>query len=277
MKEIMASKKFKLGISFVGILFLIGLISLFWTPNDYRKTYDNILGFDLISGPSLQFPLGTDANGRCILSRLMVSLRRIFTISIFSVLLSMGLGGTLGFISGYFEGKIDSIISSLINVFNSIPDILFILVFLSIFGTSNITLIFTIGFLGFVSPCRLIRASVKKSKNSDYIAWGKNIGASSFRIITSHLLIDVLPTILVSMATLFSSCVLIESAISYLGFISPDTASLGKMLADSMLYFTYYPAITFIIAGVIIMLVLGFNLIADSINTYLYSKGNLNE
>lgn len=257
-------KKFRIGLFLVLFFFAVAIISLFWTPNNYNQTFDQILGNRLVSGPSLKFPLGTDANGRCILSRLMVSLRRVFSISLLASIISLAFGGVLGFLGGYFENKIDGIIMSIINIFNSIPDILLILVFLSVFGTSNTTLILVIGFLGIATPARLIRSTVKKSKNTDYIMWGKTIGAGTGRIIFVHLLPDVLPTLLVVGANLFSTCILVESAISYLGFVSPDSASLGKMLSESTLYFSQYPSITFILALTLVLLVLGFNLLAET-------------
>ncbi|MFV0503112.1 MAG: ABC transporter permease [Lachnospirales bacterium] len=266
------NKKFIIAITTIFIFITVGIISFFWTPNNPYKIYDNILGNKLISSPSSIFILGTDENGRCILSRLMISLRRLFLISFFSVSIAIFLGIIMGFISGYSKGKLGYLTYGIINIMNSIPDIIFILVIMSLVGASNISLILTIGFVSFAYPARVIRSNVHNIKTSDYIFWAGSIGASHFRIIFFHIFPNLLSLFFLCVVNLFATSILIDSAISFLGFVSPDVASIGSMLSKSSIYLTSYPLYCIVPGVVIILIVLSLNIISESLNLYLEEK-----
>lgn len=171
----------------------------------------------------------------------------------------------LGVLSGYFGNRTDAVIMFLLNSFNSIPDFLLILVVISILGTSTKVLIIAISIIGIPHIIRIVRGKVLEVKNKDYYLWAKSIGCSDFRIITIHLWSDLLPVILVSVALRFSWAILIESAIGYLGFISPSTPSIGNMLLDAQNYIFSNPFYILIPGSVITVIAFSVNLIAKGI------------
>lgn len=252
----------KIGLSIVSIIFLMMIVSLFWTPFDpYIIDETNRL-----APPSFHHLLGTDHLGRDILSRVMIASQSSFYVGVISVVIGGIIGTFLGVISGYFGGVIDMVISKITDSFMSIPSILFLLLVITVMGKDIHNTAISIGILNIPTFLRISRGKVISIKNLQYVTWAKIIGVKNLRIIFFHIFPNVLPTLIVVCALSFSTAILTEASLSYLGMgVNPPTPTWGELVFRAQDYLTSNPYYA-IVPGLLISLVaVGFNLLGEGI------------
>ncbi len=248
LKNCFKNKSFIFSISTIVFFLLLMSYGFINLPNDPYQT-SKIIN----SSPNSMYIFGTDSLGRCIFSRTLVSLRWLFYIGFCSSMISLVLGVFIGFLC-YFK-SLDKIIMFIVNIIISIPDILLILSIISILGTDTNILIFTIGFLGITPVIRTIRSNILEARNKDYVIFAKSIGVSNFRIIKNHLIGEIVPALVVTIAIRFTQSILIEAGIGYLGFAGSQRISIGQMTYEfSNSIFTQ----TYKVIPAIILLTLGY-------------------
>lgn len=213
------------------------------------------------------FWLGTDGNGRDIVSRLMAGSVVSLLVGILSVFISLIIGITLGAIAGYYRGIWDDIIMWIINVVWSIPTLLLVIAISLAFGKDYTTVFLAVGLTMWVEVARIVRGQVMSVREKSYIEAGKSLGFRSGRIIFKHVLPNVMSPVIVISAANFASAILIEAGLSYLGIgTQPPTPSWGGMIADYKAYITTDMAYLPILPGLcIVFLVLSFMLLGNGI------------
>jgi peptide/nickel transport system permease protein len=186
-------------------------------------------------------PLGTDEVGRDLFSRLLFGARISLTIGIFTVMVELVIGVTLGAVSGYYGGWVDWLIMRITDVFLSIPLLPLLLVLTAIVvATSNRAslsfwvLVVIIGGLSWPTVARLVRASFLVLREREFAEAARAVGNGDLRIIFRHLLPNAVAPIVVQATLDVANVIVLESTLSYLGFgIQPPTASWGSMLANA--------------------------------------------
>lgn len=256
-KKCFQNKSFRIGLCIALFFLALTFIGFFYSPHDpyMVSSYTNVK-------PSLTYPLGTDNLGRCIFSRTLSSLKWLFFIGFTSCFISLIFGIIFGTLC-YFK-KFDNIIMMITNCLVSIPDILVVLSIIAVFGTSLNVLIITIGLLGITPVIRVVRSKILEASNKDYISFAKSIGVSDFRILTHHLIYDIIPVLITTISIRFSVSILIETSISYLGFSSENRVSIGQMTSEfsSSIFTDPYK----IVPSVILLLIaFSFYLISDGV------------
>ena len=225
--------------------------------------------------PSLQHILGTDAVGRDVFSRLIYGSRVSLLVGILTVTISIGIGTVLGLISGYFGGKIDMVIMRLTDMFMSFPDIMLILVIVSIIGPGLRNIILVLGLLQWPSATRIVRSNVLVIKQEDYIRSCTVLGLHTPRTMFVHILPNTVAPILVYASTGVANAIIAEASLSFLGMgVQPPIPSWGNMLTDaqSLTVLTTQPWL-WIPAGLMIFLsVLAVNAIGDGLRDALDTK-----
>lgn len=256
----------KIGLSIIGVLFFFMILSTFWTPyNPYL-----IDELNRLKPPSFSHILGTDQLGRDILSRVMVASQGAFYVGFISVLIGGIIGSFLGTISGYFSNWIDEIISKIIDAFMSIPSILFLLVFITIFGKDLKNTAISIGILNIPTFFRISRSKVMEIKNLPYITWARIIGVKEIQIIFSHIFPNILSTLIVVGALSFSTAILTEASLSYLGMgANPPEPTWGEIIYRAQEYITTNPFYAFVPGVLISLVAIGFNLLGEGIKEYI--------
>lgn len=250
----------QIGFVLVGSLTLLMLVSLMYTPYDPNQMFPD----ERLQGPSMQHLMGTDNFGRDILSRVMEGAQTAFLIGSLSVAIGLSFGLVLGSFSGYFGGWIDELIMRLIDAMMALPGILFAIVLVAVFSPSLTITIIAIGLMSIPSFTRIIRSSFVQAKEFDYVKASKAKGASHVRLMYHHILPNSLSPIIVAITLSFSSSVLAESGLSYLGLgVQPPFASWGRMLKEAQPFIAATPSYIIIVGGVITSMVLGFNLLSD--------------
>lgn len=217
------------GVVVMVILAICAILAPIIAPqNPYRVT-------NVFSGsPSAQHILGTDKVGRDVLSRLIYGARVSLIVGIGAVSISAIIGTTLGLISGYAGGWIDMIIMRVTDMFMSFPQMMLIMVIVSIVGPKLSNLIIVLGFLGWPAIARLVRGSTLSVKESDYIKSTVVLGFKTPRILFMHILPNILAPVLVNITFGIANAIIMEASLSFLGLgVQPPTASWGNMLTDA--------------------------------------------
>ncbi len=181
--------------------------------------------------PSLAHWLGTDELGRDALTRLLCGGRISLAVGLSSALAATGVGALVGSVAGYFGGWIDAVLMRLTDVVLSIPALPLVLVIAGMVRPSPELLVLVIAGLIWTAPARLVRAQVLSLKSLDFVAAARVLGAGWPRIIGRHLLPNALGVIVVSATLAVGGSIMLESALSFLGFgVQPPIPTWGSLL-----------------------------------------------
>jgi peptide/nickel transport system permease protein len=212
------------------------------------------------------FLLGTDDQGRDVLSTILYGCRTSLAVAFGVVLLAGTLGVTLGLLAGFYGGRIDAITMRLADVLFSFGTTLMAILVLGMFKRRGIlVVIIAISLPDWVRYARTMRGSVLGVKVEDFITAAEATGAGNFRIILRHILPNAVPPLLVVAAVDFAVVIMLEATLSFLGVGVPITKpSLGMMISigKKYLYAGKWWLVVFP-GGVLIAMVVGFNLLAD--------------
>ena len=213
--------------------------------------------------------LGTDQQGRDILSRMMHGARVSLTFAALTMAIGVALGALLGAISGYLGGHVDEIIMRLVDLTNALPFLLAALVVVSVFGASFKTLLVILSLFAWGGYARQVRGEVLQLKEMDYVALAKVAGASPLRIVWRHLLPGVTNTLIVVATLGTGQIILAESTLSFLGVgIPPPNPAWGSMVADGRNYIATAWWVAVIPGAGIGLTVLSLNFLGDWLRDY---------
>jgi peptide/nickel transport system permease protein len=214
--------------------------------------------------------LGTDQLGRDILSRLLVGLRISLLVALVVVPLSTLLGLVAGMVTGYRGGWLDLALMRLVDAQLAIPTLLLMVAVVAVLGSGLMQIVVVLVITGWPTYARVVRAEVMALRERDFVVAARVVGASDARILTRHVLRNILPTTLVLATLQLPVVIVLEAALSFLGLgIQPPTPSLGQMLGHSqeMVWRAWWMPT---IPGVAItLLVLAFNLMGDRLRDVL--------
>jgi peptide/nickel transport system permease protein len=220
--------------------------------------------------PSTSHWLGTDELGRDILSRAIYGARISMLVGASVVAGSLLIGLVLGSIAGYYGGRIDRFFNVvLMNAFLSFPGILLAIAFVAFLGPGIFNLILALCIGGWVGYARLVRAQVLAVKEKEFVEAARALGANDWRIVTRHILPNIIQPVIVQAAIGMAAAVLAEATMSFLGLgVPPPTASWGSMLSDGRAYLFDAPHLVLFPAAAVMLAVLSFNFIGDALRDY---------
>jgi peptide/nickel transport system permease protein len=250
--------------------------------------YDHQVISARLQSPSWKHLMGTDEQGRDMLSRIIYGARIAAWVGFGSTLLATFIASVVGMISGFFSGTVDNIIQRIVDVFIAFPALILLLAIISILGTptaplhlgvttvspSDQRMVQIIGVLGLLfsfGSSRIIRSATLAVRNNLYVEGARTVGASDTRIILQYILPNVMPTIIIIASLFLAGAILAEATLSFLGFgIPPPAPSWGAMLsgrARSLMRVDPWLAVW---PGVAISLaVYGFNMLGDALRDVL--------
>lgn len=188
----------------------------------------------ILMAPCKAHLLGTDAQGRDILARLIYGARISLSVGFVAVAIYVAIGILLGMLAGYYGGWIDIVISRTIEIMLCFPTFFLILAILAFVGPSIYNIMIVIGLTGWTGVARLVRGEFLRLRSQDFVAASVASGASDFRIMFRHILPNALAPVLVSATFGVAAAILIESSLSFLGFgVPPYVASWGGVLSEA--------------------------------------------
>jgi peptide/nickel transport system permease protein len=253
------------------------------TPFDVTAPKESI-SLDLYDKPSQieeeyiytkTYWLGTDRYGRDMLSRLLIGTRISLSIGFVAVFISLVIGILIGAIGGYFGGFVDQAVMWLINVTWSIPTLLLVIALTLALGKGFWQVFIAVGLTMWVEVARVVRGQVKSVKKMPYVTAAYAMGFSDFRIITRHILPNIMAPVIVISAANFAAAILIESGLSFLGIgAQPPIPTWGNMIKEHYNYIVLGKAHLAIIPGLAIMsLVMAFMLVGNTLRDAFDVKG----
>lgn len=227
--------------------------------------------------PSVAHWFGTDELGRDIFSRVIYGARISMLVGSSVVAGSLLLGLILGSIAGYYGGLADKFFSVvLMNAFLSFPGILLAIAFVAFLGPGIFNLILALCIGGWVGYARLVRAQVLAVKEKEFVEAARALGASDWRIVTRHILPNIIQPVIVQAAIGMAGAVLAEATMSFLGLgVPPPTASWGSMLNDGRAHLFDAPHLVLFPALAVMLAVLSFNFIGDALRDYLDPRSRI--
>jgi peptide/nickel transport system permease protein len=223
-------------------------------------------GFKRLLPPSARNPLGTDEFGRDVLSRIVFGARVSLQVGVIAVGVALALGGTLGLASGYFAGTVDVLVQRVVDVMLAIPGVILVIAISGIAGPSVTTSMLAIGLVYSPAFARVIRGSTLAVMAEPYVEAARAVGSGPTRVALRHLVPNVLAPVIVQVTLSFSTAILAEATLSFLGLgTQPPDASWGTMLAAGRRFLDLAPWLTLFPGLAIMLAVLGFNLLGDAL------------
>jgi len=223
-----------------------------------------------LAAPSPEYPFGTDALGRDLLSRVLYGARLSIQVAVVSVAIATLAGGVLGLVSGYAGGFVDLAIGRVMDVFFAFPAILLALGIVAALGPDPRNVVIAIAVVYTPIFARVVRGPVLALKVREFVDAARAIGATPSRIVVRHILPNLLSTLVVQVSLALSWAVLTEGALSFLGLSAqPPAPSWGVMLNEGRQYLEFATHLAIFPGLAIMIAVLGFNLLGDGLRDAL--------
>lgn len=256
------------------IIFVILLLLVVLAPlSPYDPEVSNMVVRN--QPPSWQHPMGTDALGRDLLTRVLYGGRISVLVGLLVVGISISIGVPIGALAGYYGGRLDAILMRVTDTFLTLPTLLVLILLSAILReveiplferNSVLTIALVIGILSWMIFARLVRASFLTLREMDFVAATRALGGSDLRIILRHILPNSIGPIIVEATLEMGYAIIEESGLSFLGFgIQPPTPSWGNLLSNAQENFTKYPWQAIFPGLMIFLAIISVNYIGDGL------------
>ncbi|HEU6443646.1 MAG TPA: ABC transporter permease [Gaiellaceae bacterium] len=222
-------------------------------------------------GPTLEHPLGTDAFGRDMLTRVALAGRISLAIGLGATIAILLFGVVYGSTAGFFGGRLDNIQMRLLDALYGLPYLPFAIILLAIIGTINMwTMMLALSIASWFTAARIVRGQIITLKQNDYVRAAQALGARWYRVLTRHLLPNTLGVLIIAMFLELPGVILGEAFLGFIGLgISPPEASLGSMAEEGRAEYRANPHIMIVPSLAIAVVVLCANFIADGMRDAL--------
>jgi peptide/nickel transport system permease protein len=225
--------------------------------------------------PSWSHPMGTDALGRDLLTRILYGGRISLAVGLMVVVITLVLGVSVGAVAGYAGGWLDNVLMRITDAFLTLPSLLVLILLSAILReielplferNSVLTIALVIGLLSWMTFARLVRAAFLTLREMDYVTASRSLGASHLRVIVSHILPNAIGPIIVESTLQLGYAIIEESGLSFLGFgIQPPTPSWGNLLSNAQENFIHYPWLAIFPGLMIFLAIISVNYIGDGL------------
>ncbi|MDP9223947.1 MAG: ABC transporter permease [Actinomycetota bacterium] len=220
--------------------------------------------------PSLKNLMGTDELGRDTFSRVIYGARASLVVGALAVTIALVIGSSLGLISGFRGGRLDDWLMRLVDIMFAFPGLVLAIVIAGLLGPSRVNAMIALGIVYAPAFARVVRGSVLVVMGAPYMEAARVIGASDWRVVSRHIVPNIVAPIIVLGSLYLSTAILSEAALSFLGLgTQPPEPSWGGMLSSARSYMELAPAMAIFPGLAIMVVVLGFNFLGDGLRDAL--------
>ena len=241
---------------------LAALLAPWIAPHDPLD--QNIL--QRLQGPSAEFPLGTDAFGRDILSRILHGARISLVIGLVAIGAALLIGTVIGLVAGYFGGKLDVIVMQVMDVLLAFPSLILGLIVVAMLGPSVANIAIAIALTAIPPFARIARAPTIAVKEREFVEAGRALGYSHMRLMGGHILPNILPEVLVMGSLWLATAIRVEASLAFIGLgVAPPTPTWGGMIREGFenildnFWLAFFPSVA------ILLVVFALNLLGDGL------------
>jgi peptide/nickel transport system permease protein len=226
---------------------------------------------DRIKPPSGIHLMGTDLQGRDVLTRILYGARISLLVGVVAVGMGVTMGGIIGAVAGAFGGRVDTVLMRVVDVLLAIPGILLAIGIVVWLDRGLLQIMFAVALTNAPIFARLLRGSLLALRESDYVIAARSIGASTPRILFRHMLPNALTPVIVAATLALATAIIDVAGLGFLGLGPPDprTAEWGTMLTDATSFYRQAPWIIFFTGAAISLTAIGFNLVGDGLREAL--------
>lgn len=265
-RRFFANRLAVLGLLMVSTLFLVALFASALAPYDPHEQ-------DLASslrGPSWDHLFGTDILGRDQFSRVVHGSRIAAVVGVVSIPLALAIAVTVGSLAGYFGRRWDSVFMRVADMFYAFPSLIGLIVIVVVVGRGMASVILALGIFGWATMARVLRSSIHSVREAEYVEAARSLGASSWRIMTRHVLPNSLTPVLVLAVVKVGTAVLALAGLGFLGIgVEADSADWGTMVATGNQFFGFKDYMWFFPSLAVAFAVLGFVFVGDGLREAL--------
>jgi peptide/nickel transport system permease protein len=246
-----------------------------------------------LTAPGSTFKLGTDIQGRDVLSRIIHGARISVGVGVGAVVLGVSVGTLAGLVSGYFGGWLDTLLQRVIDMLMAFPTLILAMAIVAAAGTArsggttetgllgaldglwlavrnNMNLVLAIGITLIPGAARLVRSTVLTVKENQYVEAARSLGASDVRLMTRHVLPNVVAPVIVLISVVIGQAIISEASLSFLGLGAQEpTPSWGQMLSSAQRYLERAPWLVIFPGLAIAIVVYAFNMFGDALRDVL--------
>lgn len=227
----------------------------------------------ILEPPSFTHFFGTDQFGRDVFSRSIYGIQNSMIIALSSMIISALLGTLLGILSGYYGGWIDQVISRIIDAFFAFPSLVLALFIVALFGSSTFNLIIAIGIVYIPIFARTLRGATISIKELTFVKASKVVGKNNFKIMWTVVFPNVSSIFIVTFTTNFSTAILTEASLGFLGLgVPPPEPTLGGLVGQGTNFIIAAPWLTLLPGLLIAVIVLSINILGDGLRDVLDPK-----
>jgi peptide/nickel transport system permease protein len=266
-----------LGAILIGLISLSALFAPLLAPHDPTEQYTEGLTLDgqplpstLITDGSLRFPLGTDPNGRDLLSRILYGARVSLIVGVLANALAVALGTLIGAVAGYFGNPLETLLMRFTDTMMAFPTLLLAMTLTAILKPSLWIIIVVIGLVYWTWIARVIYGQVVSLRYRDFVTASRAMGAKRGYTLVRHILPQLIPTIIVWSTLGIATNVMLEASLSYLGIgVQPPTPSWGGMIQQGQSFYRMAPWLVIFPGLAIMITIFAFNLLGDGLRDAL--------
>jgi len=267
-RRLTANKPAVAGLVFVTLLILVAIFATFIADYNMKVIAQDVT--NRLSPPSLGHWFGTDGYGRDIFARMVYGTRVTLFIAFSTIIVAIVIGGFLGIATAYYGGLFDSIVMRIVDTIMCLPNLLLTLAIVAALGTGMNNLIIALSFGMIPYFVRIIRSTALSIVSMDYIEAARSLGTSNFKVITRHIVPNVLGFVIVQATLNLSYMIMISAGLSFIGLgVQPPAPEWGAMLSEGREYMRDAVHVVAFPGLIIMLTAVSFNVLGDGLRDAL--------